>query len=347
MAGARKIIEGAIDYGKSLFKGAVSNPKVVQTGKAAIGLTVAGGLVTTMTQMASDPDKVPTTQGDVVNLVFPPDDSAGGFATEIRFHSWKKHPNGVVLSDEVNEQTSVQKTNLLGMLTLPMPLQLQTGYGQNFNEADSMTYDRDSTGDGWGFIDNIVGNFSGLVGEGKDAATSLFTLSGTAGMANASINNNRMGMIYQGTNLRGHTFSWRLSAKNESEWRTIQSIITTLKFLSSPGNNFGGSAEIERLKAAVEKAGGLDEKTAEEYSFWGHGGRLTIPPTVVIRFLNNGEHNDNLFKVKDSFITNVDVNYTAQGTWSAHYDGSPMEVQITITTKEVSIVTQADIVKGY
>jgi hypothetical protein len=54
----------------------------------------------------------------------------------------------------------------------------------------------------------------------------------------------------------------------------------------------------------------------------------------------------NLFTVSDSFITNLEVNYTSQGTWSAHEDGSSVETQVTISLKEISNVHQQRLVGG-
>ena len=61
----------------------------------------------------------------------------------------------------------------------------------------------------------------------------------------------------------------------------------------------------------------------------------------------DNEENTKLFKVKDSFITNLTANYTASSGWGAHDDGSPMEVQIGLTMKEIRTITRDDVEAGY
>jgi hypothetical protein len=73
---------------------------------------------------------------------------------------------------------------------------------------------------------------------------------------------------------------------------------------------------------------------------------LSIPYTVEIQFYKDETENMNLFTVSDSFITNLEVNYTSQGTWSAHEDGSSVETQVTISLKEISNVHQQRLVGG-
>jgi hypothetical protein len=194
----------------------------------------------------------------------------------------------------------------------------------------------------------------------KAAFNALGNLNNTAKMASASINNNSMGMQYEGGSLRGHTFSWRLSAKNAEETAAIQRVIMVLKGMSLPANNWGGSEDFSDFMSTVKsmtaegddlpmlnKAAGGKTQTGANTENVLAGGRLTIPPTVSVRFLDGDVTNPHLFKVKDSFITNVEVNYTSQGTWNPHKDGAPMEVQISITMKEVRQVTRKDVLSGY
>jgi hypothetical protein len=132
-----------------------------------------------------------------------------------------------------------------------------------------------------------------------------------------------------------------------------------LKGMSLPANNWGGSEDFSDFMSTVKSmtAEGDDLPMLNKAAVVGKagaktenvlaGGRLTIPPTVSVRFLDGDVTNPHLFKVKDSFITNVEVNYTSQGTWNPHKDGAPMEVQISITMKEVRQVTRKDVLSGY
>jgi hypothetical protein len=74
------------------------------------------------------------------------------------------------------------------------------------------------------------------------------------------------------------------------------------------------------------------------------GGRLSIPHTVTVSFLDDGLLNEHLYRTKECFITNLEINYTTQGAWTAHADGSPIETQITMSLKEITPVTKQDII---
>jgi hypothetical protein len=133
--------------------------------------------------------------------------------------------------------------------------------------------------------------------------------------------------------------------------------VHALKFLSSPANpgHLGGASdedvmklqkslkEIENKENLIKGASIESMRAADQWL----GGRLAIPPTCTVRFLVDNEENTNLFKVKDSFITNLTVNYTASSGWGAHQDGSPMEVQIGLTMKEIRTITRDDVRAGY
>jgi hypothetical protein len=334
---------------KRVFKQATENP--VATGGITYGS--AGGL-TALNDFFGGDDMLPTLGSSPMVSQFPSDaESVGNFWTEFSFFSWKSSPKGLRVGLDVNTQSSDVKTDFLGIMRLPMPLQLSTSYAGRFTEADDMKVDRD--GLGWDATEKLGGIVGGAGVELKAMVNALGNLNNTSKMANASINNNSMGMQYEGGNLRGHTFSWRLSAKNSKETVEIQKVIMTLKGMSLPANNWSGAEEFAAFSKVVEgikpgdNADGVMQftKAGDEKFEATAGGRLTIPPTVAIRFLDGDNENPHLFKVKDSFITNVEVNYTSQGSWNPHKDGAPMEVQINVTLKEVKQVTRNDVLRGY
>ncbi len=324
-------------------------------GKLTLGAYGAAAGVASYNDVWGDVDKLPDIIAGEILVQFPEDKSAGDFWTEMTFFTWKHSTSGIHLDKGVNTQSSEQKTDFLGILRLPMPLQLSTAYTGKFSEADDMNVDRGNLGGGWSVAERAIGIYKGGFVEAKKGMNALANLNNTASMSNASINNNNMGMKYEGANLRGHSFTWRLSAKSQSEQNLILKVIATLKGMSLPANNWGGREDYENFKRSIQamNASATDEaKKADGYKPFGTadsvgGGRLTIPPTVTVRFLDGDEENPSLFKIKDSFITNVEINYTSQGSWQAHHDGSPMEVQISITLKEVKMITRQDVMSGY
>ena len=51
-------------------------------------------------------------------------------------------------------------------------------------------------------------------------------------------------------------------------------------------------------------------------------------------------------KVAESVITSVDVNYAPNG-YTAHDDGSPVQIQMTLQFKEIQLIDKAKIQQGY
>jgi Tail-tube assembly protein len=76
-------------------------------------------------------------------------------------------------------------------------------------------------------------------------------------------------------------------------------------------------------------------------------GMFYVPPsTFNLDFLFNGQVNEKIHKVTESVITSIDVNYSPNG-WSAHSDGSPVQIQLTLQFKEIDIVDRTKVKAGY
>jgi len=282
--------------------------------------------------------------------------SAGNFWTKITVSSWA--PKGVTAG--VKGQNHSLAGYHLADIWLPMPLTLQTGYNQNFSEAGDMMVNR-AIGSG----DGVEGLLAAAVGTGKATAAQAgkevvnvvetlgVSMNASAKMSHASVINQNQGLVYDGATLRSHTLSWRMTPKNKDEQTAISEIVTVLKAYASPAvtGSWGSKANTEEAaKKAKEKAGkqaALQTASGDNKEIFRKMGRLMIPPTVAVEFWYKDDINPFLFKIKDSFILSVEVNYTPTGTWNAYEDGAPVETQLTINIKENSIVTHEEIEGGY
>ena len=45
-------------------------------------------------------------------------------------------------------------------------------------------------------------------------------------------------------------------------------------------------------------------------------------------------------------ITNVDVNYTPDGSWSTYGDGAPVAIQLTVSFQETKLLFSEDVAGG-
>lgn len=279
--------------------------------------TAAGYTASSMLQTYEDGEEMP-------NITFPPENiSNGGFQTHLAFKSWKAKLREPKEKGKGATLEKVVDDHVFDMF-LPMPLTLGQNVSGRFSESEDMTYNRDNHG--LGSIQAMMNsNMQAGMYKVAGAFDAIINPTDAGSMSGSTVGNNAPGAIFKGQNLRSHSFGWRLTPKNQNEQVIIDSIIAALKIASVP--------------AMANLAGAKEE---EPY----FGGRLTIPHTVSISFLDDGELNPFLFKTKECFITAVDVNYTTQGAWTAHPDGSTIETQITISLKEITQLTQQDISDG-
>ena len=302
-----------------------------------------------------DETERPPFQGAAV-FKFPLDDiSAGNFWTHLAVNSWEPVPPK---KEIVAKQTHRLKTTPIAHIWLPMPLVLSTGYNQKYTETDNMMVNRGSgvdVGDFGTWYDHLVKGVKGAVnelGEGWDSVTSV---NNSGKMNKASIWNQQLGLTYDGPSLRAHTFSWRMTPKNQAEQDAIQQIVFALKAYSSPivkniaGDDVNFHTSVQAIEATTVKAVANNPEVADETASEGDDeamrnlGRIGIPATIKVEFWYGDEINPHLFQVGHSFITSVEVNYTPTGTWNAYEDGAPIETQITLGLKENVIVAQHQI----
>jgi hypothetical protein len=296
---------------------------------------------------------------------FPLDDvSAGNFWTRLIINSWIP----VKREEIVQGQGHGLDKDSIANIWLPMPLGLTTGYAQNYSEAENMMVTQGSgqaesmAKQGQGMTGAMIGQLMNEIGSGLNSVAGV---NSSGKMAMGSIVNNNMGLVYDGASLRSHELSWRMTPKNREEQAAIETVCFAMKKFAAPivKGPMGGDVSAANSAKAHQKSmkdvkategGGIKAVaagllTSDIQDSMKSIGRLGIPVTVNVEFWFQSQINPHLFQIKDSFITNVSVNYTPTGTWNAYEDGSPVETQLSITLKENAIITQEDIkqVGGY
>lgn len=79
----------------------------------------------------------------------------------------------------------------------------------------------------------------------------------------------------------------------------------------------------------------------------GVAGFFFTPPSIYnITFMYGGRINENINKLKRCVLENVDVNYAPNG-WSAHNDGSPTQITMSLNFKEIELVDSVAVGEGY
>ncbi len=167
--------------------------------------------------------------------------------------------------------------------------------------------------------------------------------------------------VFQGVGMRQFDFNWKLVPRNESEQKSIQRIINTLRANVLPGfsddfsegvgdnvNDIGNmlSADFGATTAAdgkTEIKGGLAGRVGVDR--W-----LTLPNIFNLKWKYEGGEIDSLPKLKQCVCKNIYVQYTPDGVWAARImNGKPQPIayNLTMSFGEMSIVTNSDVVKGF
>jgi len=180
-------------------------------------------------------------------------------------------------------------------------------------------------------VANIGGAFSGAAAEVERKMAGLVDKTGfiSAGMGLAV--NNHIALVYKGpTEFRSHDFMFSFWPKNSSEAGTVKAILVDLQNGMLP--RMAGSA------ASGGTATVNSRKLSAPY--------FKSPRHYKIRFFSGNNENNNIFKIKTSVMTSMQVNHDPEGVVSFHKDGHPVHTTLTLQFKEIEFVTSGDAVSS-
>ena len=142
------------------------------------------------------------------------------------------------------------------------------------------------------------------------------------GISGAILNPN-VELMYGGGDLRNFSLNFRLVPRDKSENNTINEICNQFKRAMLPKLDPG------------DVMGGTSKGT--------FAGFIGVPDLCRVAFMHGGDEHDALPRFKMCAITQVDVNYTPDGTYATYYDGQPVAVQLTISFQETKLVFSEEI----
>jgi len=145
-------------------------------------------------------------------------------------------------------------------------------------------------------------------------------LGGEALLANidkvtGAVPNPHLAAIFQDIGLREHSFNFRFSPKNAKETSILQNLISKIKYRILPGTAGGGT-----------KTGPL----------------FTFPDVVDISF---GPKEMLPYFFERCVVTSFAVNYAPNGTPSFFKDGNPTDIELSMSFKEIRVITRETINK--
>lgn len=178
-------------------------------------------------------------------------------------------------------------------------------------------------------VENSLKNFVPIVGA-KALAKVVKKIGGdtldindiTGGMSGAILNPN-VELMYGGGDLRNFSLNFKLVPRDASEKSIINQICSEFKKAMLPKMDPG------------DVLGSNNDGT--------FAGFIGVPDLCRVAFMHGGNEHEALPRFKMCAITQVDVNYTPDGTYATYYDGQPVAVQLTVSFQETKLVFSEEI----
>jgi len=218
-------------------------------------------------------------------------------------------------------------------IALYMPPSVQVQYGADYEDREigsgtaivSNAYSQIQAGKST--TDAVVAGITSFGQEAKDET--IRKLIGAAGivpglegameaieMQRGFIKAPRMELAFKGIPKRAFTYDFKMIPKSEEEAKMIQDIIMSFKTNMLP-EMIGGSARRQR-----------------------------IPSTFDIQYMYNGEENSSLHKISTCVLESMNVTYGGD-RYKTYEGGVPVETAISLSFKELDLITAEKAYEGY
>jgi len=238
-------------------------------------------------------------------------------------------------------ENQYKKINGAPPIVLYMPEDISTGFRANWTGKAFGNFASDflrSAG-----ADGVVGKLKGAQNAANNALDRFIPIQGAralskivkkvggdtlsnddifGGISGAILNPN-VELMYGGGDLRNFSLNFRLVPRDQSENATINEICSQFKKAMLPKLDPG------------DVMGGTSKGT--------FAGFIGVPDLCRVAFMHGGNEHEALPRFKMCAITQVDVNYTPDGTYATYYDGQPVAVQLTISFQETKLVFSEEI----
>ncbi len=151
-------------------------------------------------------------------------------------------------------------------------------------------------------------------------------------------------LLYDSPELREIGFTYKLVARNSDEANIIQQIIAEFRSHSLP--SWGDQNNPTKFTwDANDKKGSKHEK--EEQNGDNGDTFIHVPNLCHFLFMKGDEINPRLIQFKPCALSNVSVNYTADGTYATYTDGAPVAVELGLKFQETKVIFRSDVDKGF
>ena len=164
-------------------------------------------------------------------------------------------------------------------------------------------------------VQEIIGKITGEQIEANDV------LAGTQGV----ILNPNVELLFSGIDLRNFQLNYKLVPRNKPEADNIKQIVNIFRKAMLP--SFDGNTTLSALGGSINIGG-------QNIS----GSYIQVPSVCKVTFMKGGIPNPNVAQYKMCAITQVDVNYTPDGTYATYNDGSMVAIGLSLAFQETKLI---------
>jgi len=171
----------------------------------------------------------------------------------------------------------------------------------------------------------MVGLTSDVVSKILSGANQQLSQNDVLGATSAVIKNPMVELLFGGPKTRNIGFKFKMNARDEKEAEQIHQIchIFKMELLPSFGNAQGD---------------GRNASGSSKFTNF-----IKIPDLVRMKLMNGTKLHPYLSQYKGLALTNVDINYTPDGSYSTYMGGYPSAVELSIQMVETKIVYKEDL----
>lgn len=222
-----------------------------------------------------------------------------------------------------------QGADVKQFITLYLPPEIKVGYGAEYNTIDlSFLRSVKTIND----LKNLLNSDNNNLTFRQKALGTLITLTGNDSSIGQQLQraasrtvNPHEAVIFKNVDFRSFGFTFQLMARNPQEAVSIREIIKTFKMAMHPGEGDSG-----------------------ETRFW------KFPDNFDIQLFSGGGYNNRLFRVDTSALVNMEIDYGGSGVPSFFGDHNiqdaaftPVDIRMTLTFRELSVLTKEKIAQDY
>jgi hypothetical protein len=230
---------------------------------------------------------------------------------------------GAVGLETVASTFSGAKKRLATAIALHTPNNMSTTYSVNYDEEDMDVYAMGLAGAGGtaalaeaikqnGLSDTAASSGNAVVAA---ALSQGLKLPGTGGISKITglAPNPRKEQIFKHVNFRNFTFDYQFYPRDAKEAENVLNIIYQFKYHMHP-----------------------EFKDANNFLY-------IYPSEFDIFYYNNGQENMNVNRHTSCVLTDMVVNYSPNGQFTAFANGMPTQINVTLTFKELATLTKEKI----